>query len=241
MKCFNCGKDVKNNLRFCTNCGVSLGNDMEKSVEIISNKEDEGRDIANDKTAILVIILSLLLGIFVVVMGIYSINRYKCLDDCDIVKPQEIEIKEVVFDTDTEFELYGRKYKFKDNVSSYINGGFSISSYDENSNNREKSVFFKKSNSFIYADVINENSNNVDIENYVIKELSFEYSNIKDSNFVELPEGVMLGDSIDDVLDIYGENDYKNDNCYVYRYENSNGHIELCFKNDLLNSFKIVN
>ena len=59
MKCFNCGKDVKNNLRFCTNCGVSLDNDMDKSVEIISNKEDEGRDIANDKTAILVIILSL--------------------------------------------------------------------------------------------------------------------------------------------------------------------------------------
>ena len=244
MKCFNCGKDVKNNLRFCTNCGVSLDNDMDKSVEIISNKEDEGRDIANDKTAILVIILSLLLGIFVVVMDIYSINRYKCLEDCDIVEPVEVvEANEVEFNSDSNFKLLGKKYKFKDTLNSFLEDGFKLEETIEHSNSEEE-ILLSKNNQELYLHVVNNSNLSLSREDYSVKELNFTFydsTRKRSENILELPDEVTLFDSYDSVIEKYGDYDYRNDNCYVYKYSNSDGHIELCFKNDLLSSFKIVN
>ncbi len=75
MKCYNCGREVKNNLSFCTNCGTDLRVKYEQ--EIINNQEEEGKDVSNDNTAMIAIILTVIIAIVVIIMGISGVNSYK--------------------------------------------------------------------------------------------------------------------------------------------------------------------
>lgn len=244
MKCFNCGKVVKDNLKFCTNCGADLNKIKEDEVEIINNDEEEGKDVANDKTAIIAICLTLILGIFIVIVGISSTNRYKCIEDCDIVEPVEVvEANEVEFNSDSNFKLLGKKYKFKDTLNSFLEDGFKLEETIEHSNSEEE-ILLSKNNQELYLHVVNNSNLSLSREDYSVKELNFTFydsTRKRNENILELPDEVTLFDSYDSVIEKYGDYDYRNDNCYVYKYSNSDGHIELCFNNKLLNGIKIVN
>ena len=242
MKCFNCGKELNNNLKYCTSCGFDLNNRVKYEKEIINNDEEEGRDIASDKTAVIAIFLTIVLGVFVVIVGIISINKYSCLYDCksNVI---EVEENEVVFNNQTEYRLFGVRYLFKNSIGSFTRNGFEIDDYGNDDSSRIKNITLRNNNLSIKVKAVNENSNLVPIDKYTISELNFIYNdNIKTNTMLELPEGITLYDSFVKVIDKYGKYDYQNDNCYAYKYSETTGHVEFCFNEDnLLNGFKIVN
>ena len=246
MKCFNCGKEVDNGLRFCTGCGADIINKIIYEREIINDIDDVEREPVNDKSAIIAICLSLLFGVMVIIMGISFASRYRDANIGKVTNPQiEEESEKIAFNTNSEFVLYNKKYKFRDTVGSYIDSGFSIEQNDDRTTTLpEEEIVLRYSNVLINAKIANENSYISNINNYIVKELSINSlynSSTHVKSIILLPGEVKFGDSFNDIEDAYGKYDYRKGDCIIYRYNDFDGHIELCFKNELLNEFKIVN
>ena len=243
MKCFNCGKEIKDNLKFCTFCGTDLINRVKYVTEIINNDEEEGKDVANNKTAVIAILLSVLVGIFVIVMGISAISRYN--NATPIIQPIE-EDEHYDFSTNTSYQLLGEEYTFDSDLNDYLANGFVVYNdatlNDTIKANQRRLVVLDKDGVIIQANIHNKTSYPQLQKNCYVYGVHYskdynKYTKTKevvdDDDFI-LPENVKLYDDYDSIIDKYGDYDKEgyDNNSYVYYYSEEDGYIQLVFNDE---------
>ena len=261
MKCYSCGKEITKDLRFCTNCGADLNVKYER--EIINNNEEEGKDVANNKTAIIAIILSILSGVFIILVGVLAVMNYDKVTEPPMIDPEPVY--EYDFSKYSRFYLLGEDYLFMDSLSYYLDNGFEFKSTKPTDMIKPKERIqtkLYKGDVVLYIEIYNNTSMSHIIEDSLITSVSYRIDETKtevnNSNEIEedtkdisrtdylfvLPESIKAYDTLDEVVSAYGSYDDKriDTNTYVYDYTNGDGYIELTFNNsDELIGFNIYN
>ena len=243
MKCFNCGKEVKDGLKFCTNCGVNFKDKIVYKKEVIYNDKVDGVNIANDKSAIIAIILVMVFCAFVIVMGISAVDKYK--SSITVNNPVEdpiVEEEYYEFSSDSEFSFLGDTYRFNDTLGSYIDNGYTVEEIGVG--DKEKDVNIKKGDFELEAIAKSNYSSRTDLRYYYTSTIGYEYNNkeITSKTIFELPMDIKIFDTYEDVMDAYGECSVRSGSLCEYKYKDDDGELRLYFdsENELI-GFRILN